>query len=1116
MNAFWTTNLDYVFVLYGAAFLTMGVMAGALRAQDPKGRLVWPWLQAFGILHGLHEWAEGLVANLGETPLVSGALKGALTLSFLLLLEFARRRTGTPPRRRLWVTGAGLGAALACGWAGFPDGIRYLIGLPAALWTAHGLWNEPAADAAEQRWLRRCSILMIGYGLLAGLVTPGPGWLPGLNYASFAGWAGAPVQVYRALLMVGLALGLWRLALLRLEQVTRSSHGAGAPRQVRSHLFLLMAVLALGFLVTHHLGRRASEEVRTHLLSRVKAVAASLNADMLMSLTGDPAQEMTRPHQQVVRALTEVRRMSSDIAQIYLYAREGTNFIFYACSMTERPEDYYPAGEVYEGEMEPVDLEFFDTGIPYVAGPYRDRWGEWVSAYAPALWANNGEVKLGLGMDLPADAYQHSIRLYRTLGLLLTMGLTLLVLDFFARQRRFWLITQHLAASEADLRKLSTHLESRVEERTNELATANAALQKEVLAHRVAELKLRTLTDQLPVITYSVTLQPRPHTTFISPQVQTLLGYKREEWMQHPDFWESTLHPDDRERVVREVARANRTGEDFDLECRQVARDGTVRWFRNTARFQFDAQGHPLQVHGVMLDVTDRIQAADLVRETAERYRLLFEQSPVGVFHYDRNCVVTKCNARLATILRRPERELVGSNLHTLGDEALVQAVQEALEGRLGSCEGVYQATPSSGTIWISLRTAPVLDHQGRPAGGVAIVEDIGERRRLEEERLKSQKLESLGLLAGGIAHDFNNILTSILGNISMLRLSGELLDSDSQHILAEAEGAAKRAKDLTHQLLTFAKGGAPVKKLTRVDDLLRETVSFAMRGSASRFEVQVDNPLWAADVDAGQITQVVQNLVINADQAMPGGGSLVVRAGNIHLQDQEQPGLPAGAYLRIDVQDTGIGIPAQHLERIFDPYFTTKSKGSGLGLTTSFSIVHKHGGRLVVASEVGKGSVFTLFLPAREGVVLPRHDGAPGTAAVLPAEGRILVMDDEPAIRDLTRRMLQRHGFEVITTAHGEETLAAYRQALTEGKPYRVVILDLTIPGGLGGRETFLRLKTLDPSICALVASGYSDQTLAETLALGFIGVVPKPFTAAELWQAVQQALARLPSGKT
>lgn len=1117
MSDFWIQQLDQVFVLYGAAFLLLGIMAGALRSV-PRPGLAWSWLMAFGLLHGLHEWAEGLALNLGDTPIIYGLRNTVLATSFLLLLEFGRRRVGQPILRNFWITVLATALALLSLYLGQPTGLRYAVGFPATLLSAFALWTQKSDHLPERRILRLAAILLAIYGVLAGLVIPSANddAIRLLNYDAFAHWAGAPVQVYRMLTIAGLAACMWRLMLLRLGYASPTpTHQDVTPIHVRSNLLLLAGVLTVGWLATHHLGLQAAQEQRRNLLIRAQAVAASLNEDHLHQLTGQADQEMTRPHQQVVRALTQIRRLSPDLAQVYLYALHGTNLVFYASAMTDQPDNYYPAGERYEGEFEEQDFKFFENGRGYVSGPFRDRWGRWVSATAPALWPEGGPVQLALGMDIPATDYDRIIRVYRSLGLLLSMGLTLLVLDFFNRQRRSWLVAQRLASSEARLRNLSEELETRVQERTAELAAANTALHQEAAAHRVAELKLRTLTDQLPVITYTVALRPLPHTTFISPQLETLLGYRREEWLADPDLWMKVLHPDDRARVIQEVQSKNLSGEPFDVECRHVARDGSVRWFRNTARFQFDEAGRPLQVHGVMLDITDRIQAAHEVRETGERYRLLFEQSPVGVFHFDRERRITRCNPRFAAILHSSEQEWVGSNLHKLGDDALLQAIDETLRGRPSACDGVYQADPRSAALWISLRTAPILDQGGQTIGGVGIVEDIGGRRREEEERAKSQKLESLGLLAGGIAHDFNNILTSILGNISMLRLSGSCATEDNHELLVDAEQAARRAKDLTHQLLTFAKGGAPVKKLIRVGDLIRETVSFALHGSSSRSVLDIPEDLWAAEVDPGQLAQVIQNLVINADQAMPEGGILTVRAANRPAREPAPPGLPAGAYLKLEVEDTGIGISAKHLERIFDPYFTTKSKGSGLGLTTSFSIIRKHGGSIAVSSEPGHGTCFTLYLPARENVVLPRAAATSPSLSAAAGQGRLLIMDDEPAIRDISQRMLRKAGYEVATTAHGEEALQLYQAARDQGRPFQAVILDLTIPGGLGGRETFLRLKAMDPAVCALVASGYSDETLAETLALGFAGVVPKPFTAAELVQAVHDVLeSRLPSG--
>jgi CheY-like chemotaxis protein len=381
----------------------------------------------------------------------------------------------------------------------------------------------------------------------------------------------------------------------------------------------------------------------------------------------------------------------------------------------------------------------------------------------------------------------------------------------------------------------------------------------------------------------------------------------------------------------------------------------------------------------------------------------------------------------------------------------------------------------------------------------------------MEEEQQRVAKLESVGLLAGGIAHDFNNILTSVLGNISLASMEAPP-GSELQNSLQKAEKASLRAKDLTVQLLTFAKGGAPVKTLASVSELLKDTISFALRGSNVKCQFSLPADLWQAEIDAGQVSQVVHNLVINAQQAMPTGGSIELRAENIALSETRSlgRGLPikAGNYIRITVTDHGSGIPAEHLEKIFDPYFSTKQKGSGLGLATSFSIARNHGGHLSVESELGTGSTFYLYLPASTQTSAPRQAKK---EAIKPAgQARILIMDDQQAVREVAGRMLKHLGYQDIElAANGAEAIKLYKAALEAGHPFGVAILDLTIPAGMGGIVTVRELLRIDPSVKAIVSSGYTDEAvMAEYREYGFSGMVAKPYTLAELGQAVQDAI--------
>ena len=384
---------------------------------------------------------------------------------------------------------------------------------------------------------------------------------------------------------------------------------------------------------------------------------------------------------------------------------------------------------------------------------------------------------------------------------------------------------------------------------------------------------------------------------------------------------------------------------------------------------------------------------------------------------------------------------------------------------------------------------------------------EISERKRAEDELIKAQKLESLGVFAGGIAHDFNNILTSILANLSFARMQLSPSHTISKR-LEECEKATVRASELTRQLLTFARGGEPVKKLIDPAPLIREAASFVLRGSTVRSIVDLPADLWCLEADAGQLSQSLHNLIINAAQAMANGGEVTVRGANESLDADNPHRLPLGDYIRITIEDHGCGISRENLARIFDPYFTTKSQGSGLGLASVYSIVKRHGGTVGISSTLGVGSSFDIHLPASPG---KRPEGAAvKVTAELHAGGRILIMDDEDFIRAIATEILQYKGYEVASCADGREAVDLYRSARQCNVPYTAVILDLTIPGGMGGKEAAALILELDPDAVLIVSSGYSNDTvIANYQNYGFSGSISKPFDADTLARELERLIA-------
>jgi two-component system cell cycle sensor histidine kinase/response regulator CckA len=512
----------------------------------------------------------------------------------------------------------------------------------------------------------------------------------------------------------------------------------------------------------------------------------------------------------------------------------------------------------------------------------------------------------------------------------------------------------------------------------------------------------------------------------------------------------------------------------------------------------------------IVHDISDRARAERSLKESEEKFSKAFHGSPdsININRYT-DGVYVEINEGFTRMTGYAEADVLGrsSTPGDLGiwvDQADRDRMVAALAER-GETELEARFRRKNGSVLLGAMSARLIEIDGVKCV-LTITRDVTERRRTEEAQLTAQKLESLSLLAGGIAHDFNNLLAGILGNISLARMEGQRSSAASDNLLS-AERATLRARDLTHQLLTFARGGAPVKRLADVGALVREAASFASHGSPCACELDIPPDLWPAQIDEGQLGQVVQNIVINAVQAMPAGGTIRLEARNERLGEANRGALPAGSYLRVSIADQGTGIPEEQLTRIFDPYFTTKQTGSGLGLATSYSILRNHGGHLGVSSALGRGSTFTFLVPAEPDREVP---SAAAERVEVSARGtRVLVMDDQDLVRGMAERMLRTLGFSTHGASNGEEALALFHAARSEGRPFQLVILDLTVVGGMGGKETLAALRSIDPAVKVIISSGYSDDPiLADYREHGASGVLPKPYRLAELKSVLREVV--------
>lgn len=592
--------------------------------------------------------------------------------------------------------------------------------------------------------------------------------------------------------------------------------------------------------------------------------------------------------------------------------------------------------------------------------------------------------------------------------------------------------------------------------------------------------------------------------TFVNERFLNMLGYRPEEVIGEQIL--NFVDPQDVPFVLERIGRRMR-GVEEQYDVRLVRKDGQRIVTMINAAPMHDDEKRYIGSLSLITDVTEKRRMESALMEEKERLRVTLRSIGDGVIVTDDVGRVVLMNDVAETLTGWKQEEAMSQPLEKVfniinevtGARCENPAEKVLREGRIVGLANHTILIAKDGTRRVLGDSgAPIRDDKGKTLGVVLVFRDETGIRQMETEMAKMQRLESIGVLAGGIAHDFNNYLTAIEGNIALAKMKLGPGNKAVVDRLSDAEKASVMARSLTKQLLVFSKGGEPVKKMSDIGMLLADSLRITLAGSNVNHSLDIDPDLCPVEVDEGQIGQVFNNIILNAKDAMPGGGTIKVSAKNVNLKPDEVRSCSAGDYISISITDHGSGIPASDIEKVFDPYFSTKTGGRGLGLAIVHSIMARHDGAVQISSEVGRGTTVTLYLPVPYEYAKPTEERV---EAMRQGHGRVLWMDDEDMIREVGSELLEYLGYQVKVARDGEEALEMYLSSKNSNEPFDIVILDLTVPGGMGGEEAMRRLLEMDPGVKAMVCSGYSnDPVMARYYDYGFRGVLPKPFNIEDL----------------
>ncbi|MCF6246731.1 MAG: PAS domain S-box protein [Desulfobacula sp.] len=626
---------------------------------------------------------------------------------------------------------------------------------------------------------------------------------------------------------------------------------------------------------------------------------------------------------------------------------------------------------------------------------------------------------------------------------------------------------------------------------------------------KASEKKFRNIFENLQDVYFDTTIDGVYK--MVSPSAEWTLGFPIDELIgHHVDKTYNNIA--DRQHLI-DLLLKNGHVRDYEILCKK--KDRSVYWISVNADLYHDRNHNPIGITGILRDITQRKKVREELLKREERFREMARLLPCGIVETDQNLNITYANQTGLDMFGYEQSDLkkplnAMDTLHENDQKIAAQRIEKYRQGKSIPASSIeYKTKKKDGTqLNVLLQAKPIWDNK-KIIGYRGSISDLTELKQLQKEILRTQKLESTGMLAGGIAHDFNNILLGLFGNISLAK--SELSSTHSAFtLLREAEKSMSRAKNLTTQLLTFAQGGNPIKSAITIEQIIRETANFNLSGSNIKMTMEHPEELWQVNADKSQISQVIANLVINARHAMADGGTLTIKMENAALSEKDYATLELDKYVKISITDQGHGISEKYLEKIFDPYFTTKQDGSGLGLSIVHSIILKHNGYIYVNSALEKGTTFVIYLPAVETPLNQENHSNKLTHSLESRSVNILIMDDDQLVLDVTERILKKLGHTVTSCKNGNDVITLYKKAMKNGHGFDIVIMDLTIPGGMGGREANQKLLKIDPLATVVVASGYStDPVLANFIDYGFKAVITKPYTVEKINQVIDNALS-------